>query len=799
VKKKRLSAVLGCLLAFAILAGIAVPFASAAAADETIEFLNPLGTFMPNDNQPLAGRASLAGKSVALCYYAKDANREALTALGRMLLIEYGAICTEVAIANTAAVLTAAQCGELAQYDAVILGVADEAVCAWWSVSQAKQLEALGVPVALVTTSSYETIISCAAKDVGFTSVRTAVIDKKWYSKAYTKLGTFEGGVTYMTDYVLTLPNIDGKLANRGTVYVQVKNALTVQLTDEEKAPHVITLAELGVPEWQTSSVAGATYEDALMAFNQFAMDNSFGDGLPLVPPDQELVDDMLAATTRGKDEVLGKMMPRGGIITIEKIAINSVMAGLDPKSFPVVIAAMEAYASGYETDKTFYHAMMAGNGFYTIMLIINGPLGVELEVNGGRGSGSSGREANNTIGRAFRLCIRNIGHAADIDESNRRGRENDHALYVIREQEELMPPGWLPHNEMMGYAAGTSTITLHAYWTTNEWYGGDTFGYTTMGVLGHMRNGIFKDGGDKDLAVLAISPGQAWNTHQEANLPSKDAMRNYMCSIGVNTAPGGSAQYETFGLTTNASARIGDKLLVWPVIVGGDPYYTRVYTGSGYGTRGFTTQLISGATLTASGLGATAPSAPLDAIFSYNAARTAAEVAWSAPVSDGGSAITSYQASKDGGATWVDVGLQMSCVFTGLAVGEQCTFLARAVNGVVNAAEITGAAGSMAIDNRLSGHGAWAFAEAGFMPITSVKIDASNLTSMPRNTKKQFSVVVNEFASAEGIIWVSADTSFATVDQTGLVTVKNKMGTVILNARDPVSGISATIVLRIT
>ncbi|MDR0489814.1 MAG: hypothetical protein LBH28_01015, partial [Oscillospiraceae bacterium] len=603
MKRKRFSAVLGCVLSLAILAGIALPLASAA-GEETITFLNPLGTFAPHINQPLAERTGVQGKKIALCYYNKDANKEAIVALGTLL--GSGATTTEMRIAATAtSLLSKEQCAELADCDAAILGVADEAVCAWWSVSHAKQIEALGIPVALVTTSTYESIISCAARDIGFTNVRIAVIDSRWYSKAYTKLNVPGDGVTYMTDNVMTKANIDGKLPNRGTVQTQVRNALTVELTDEEKNPHEITLAEQGVPDWGTKSVTGANYTRALLEFNKYAMDNNFGDGLPLVPPTQEIVDRMLAATTRGKDEIIGKMMPRGGLITVEKVAINCVMANLDPKCFPVVLAAMEAYATSFETDKMFYHAMMTGSGFYTIMLILNGPLAQELEVNASRGTGSSEFEANNTIGRAFRLCVRNIGHTADIDESNRRGRENDHALYVFREQEELMPEGWKPHNEMMGLPAGTSSITIHAYWTTNEWYGGDTFGYDTMNILNHMRNGIYKDGLDNDLAVLAISPGQAWNTHEQANLKSKDAMREHMCSIGTRNPLGGN-QYEILGIPNDPDARIANKLLVWPVIVGGDLYYTRVYTGSGYGTRGFQTHMITGAVLTENGKGAT-------------------------------------------------------------------------------------------------------------------------------------------------------------------------------------------------
>jgi hypothetical protein len=86
---------------------------------------------------------------------------------------------------------------------------------------------------------------------------------------------------------------------------------------------------------------------------------------------------------------------------------------------------------------------------------------------------------------------------------------------------------------------------------------------------------------------------------------------------------------------------------------------------------------------------------------------------------------------------------------------------------------------------------------------VSSIRIDALALTSLPRNSAHQFSVIVNGGEPADGsewgIVWAVADTSYATVDQRGNVTTKNKIGTVILVVTDPASGLHDTIVLRIT
>lgn len=89
-------------------------------------------------------------------------------------------------------------------------------------------------------------------------------------------------------------------------------------------------------------TITAPTYDLAAQKFNQVFLDNQWGDGLPMLPPTKEAVQAMLKGTSRSPSEVIGKVAPKNGIVTIEKIAINSVMAGAKPEYLPVIIAAME-------------------------------------------------------------------------------------------------------------------------------------------------------------------------------------------------------------------------------------------------------------------------------------------------------------------------------------------------------------------------------------------------------------------------------------------------------------------------
>ena len=127
--------------------------------------------------------------------------------------------------------------------------------------------------------------------------------------------------------------------------------------------------------------------------------DRGWSDGLPLVPPTRERVLRMLEGTSRSGDEVVALMPPNLVDCTVEKVAVNSVMAGCLPEYMPVVAAAVEAVTA----DEFNLHAITVSTMGAAILLVVNGPIAQTLEINSGVSAFGPGHRANATIGRAIR------------------------------------------------------------------------------------------------------------------------------------------------------------------------------------------------------------------------------------------------------------------------------------------------------------------------------------------------------------------------------------------------------------
>ena len=131
-----------------------------------------------------------------------------------------------------------------------------------------------------------------------------------------------------------------------------------------------------------------------------------WSDGLPLVPPTEERVLRMLDGTARDPQEVIGLVPPALAAATVEKIAINAVMAGCKPEYLPVVLAAVEAVL-----DEGFaMHGVLATTMFVGPVVIVNGPIRRRIGMNAKGNALGQGNRANAAIGRALQLVIRNIG-----------------------------------------------------------------------------------------------------------------------------------------------------------------------------------------------------------------------------------------------------------------------------------------------------------------------------------------------------------------------------------------------------
>ncbi|MFY8237644.1 MAG: thioredoxin family protein, partial [Ilumatobacteraceae bacterium] len=129
-------------------------------------------------------------------------------------------------------------------------------------------------------------------------------------------------------------------------------------------------------------------------------------DGLPVIPPTRERVLRMLTGTTRAPQEVIAIAPPDLVELTVEKIAINAVMAGCLPEYMPWVIAALEAVCN----DQFNMHGVLATTMPVGPVIICNGPGTRAIGMNSGINAFGQGNRANNTIGRAVQLTIRNVG-----------------------------------------------------------------------------------------------------------------------------------------------------------------------------------------------------------------------------------------------------------------------------------------------------------------------------------------------------------------------------------------------------
>ncbi len=214
------------------------------------------------------------------------------------------------------------------------------------------------------------------------------------------------------------------------------------------------TLFGLEVPD--TEIFEGSDQLDAWSKMNATYLERGWGDGFPLVPATPELVGAMLTGTKRSPQETIAVLEPCFGIATVEKLAVNAVMAGCKPEHLPVLIAAVEAISDPlYELR----HVAMSTSP-YTPMLVINGPIVQRIGLNSGMACLGPGAPSavNNVIGRALRLILMNVsGNYVGITDLDTLGDPNKYSM-CLAEREEENP--WEPLHVERGYRKDQSTVT---------------------------------------------------------------------------------------------------------------------------------------------------------------------------------------------------------------------------------------------------------------------------------------------------------------------------------------------------
>ncbi|MDG2335397.1 MAG: thioredoxin family protein [Myxococcota bacterium] len=194
-----------------------------------------------------------------------------------------------------------------------------------------------------------------------------------------------------------------------------------------------------------------AALEDEMEA----AFERGWTDGLPVVPPTERRVFAMLQGTSRAPDEVVAVVPPDLVECSVEKVAINAVMAGCRPEYLPVVLAAVEAAC----TERFNMHGLLATTMPAGPVIIVNGPIRRAIGMNSGGNVFGQGNRANATIGRALQLVVRNVGGGRP-GEVDRAAFGNPGKLsFCFAEDEEGSP--WGPLSEDLGAEPGASTVTL--------------------------------------------------------------------------------------------------------------------------------------------------------------------------------------------------------------------------------------------------------------------------------------------------------------------------------------------------
>jgi len=206
-----------------------------------------------------------------------------------------------------------------------------------------------------------------------------------------------------------------------------------------------------------SSAVRAALIEapEELDEFNRFSYERRWGDGLMVTPPTPDRVTRMLRHTRRAPDEVVATIAPGFGAATVERIAINAVLAGCYPEYLPILIAATEAVAE----PKFHLQGIQTSTSPAAVWLIINGPIVQRLEVNSGGNCLGPGTWANATLGRAMQMILRNIGGALPGEMDRATHGQPGKYTFCCAENEEASP--WEPLHVERGFAPDCSTVTV--------------------------------------------------------------------------------------------------------------------------------------------------------------------------------------------------------------------------------------------------------------------------------------------------------------------------------------------------
>ncbi len=326
----------------------------------------------------------------------------------------------------------------------------------------------------------------------------------------------------------------------------------------------------------QSTQLAAASVAELLTRSYEYAYEQGWTDGLPIIPATPEAVQQFVAASGRKADDLIALLPPRKGRATVEVIAVNAIMAGCRAEYMPVLIAAVEGV-----TDPTYpLELMQVTTNPMTPFLLVNGPVRNKLEINYGTGCLGPGWRANATIGRALRLVLINAGGALPGVYSKTSFGSPLRYSYICAENEEENP--WTPFHVDRGFKREDSTVTAFKASNFCNISGGEGVGPDE--ILRQIATNMppMYGGGDGVLLLLGVNHAQSLH---EAGLTKRD-IRERLWELARLPI---SHFAEAFSSTERGAGR-GDDQSVWRarspdeiyLAVAGGPGPQNVYIGAG-------------------------------------------------------------------------------------------------------------------------------------------------------------------------------------------------------------------------
>lgn len=285
------------------------------------------------------------------------------------------------------------------------------------------------MPTASVHTGIFEPLVRASSLQQGMPKLRLVFVPQPVMGQSPAKLRQYIDG----PDAVTGRPFMEGLL-----------EALTRPLQEEE-------INQLAFDRSTPRFVEPDTEENLHQRF----LENNWTDKLPIILPTERRVAAMLAATGRNPDEVVGQMRPtatrEAWTYTVEKVAVNAVMAGAKPAYFPVILA-LAATQTTARASTTSSAASMA---------VVNGPVRRQIGMNWGIGAMGPYNHANATIGRAYGLLSQNLqgGSLPEVTYLGSQGNNYAYNSLTFAENEEASP--WQPFHVQHGFKKHESTVSV--------------------------------------------------------------------------------------------------------------------------------------------------------------------------------------------------------------------------------------------------------------------------------------------------------------------------------------------------